>query len=373
MNDVVSYNPFQSAPAVAVPSNSISVSGQAEVQRAIAEVQAAILLAKQFPRDRMRAYDEIMTECCREGLAAHAIYCYSKGGSEVTGPSIGLAEAIALCWGNIQYGWNELNRQGGASEIEAWSWDTERNLRRSIKFYVKHIRNTKRGSYAIEDEREIYELCANQASRRLRACLLKIIPGDVIDDAVKQCETTLATKVSITPERINNMVKLFEEYGVTKEMLEKRVQRRIDTITGPHMVQLTKIYNSLKDGMSSANEWFETDLVKKAAEQPSNASEAIKQKLREKQKNDSTIEESSIVEPEIAKPVIPLTEDKSGSDWAAYANTLKSQINLAPSIDWLMRLRKSNETQINRLKDNAPDIYSDVMSLMMGKEKGLKS
>lgn len=50
---------------------------------------------------------------------------------------------------------------------------------------------------------------------------------------------------------------MFGEFGVTQASIEKRIQRRMDAITPALVVQLGKIYNSLKDGMSNAAEWFE--------------------------------------------------------------------------------------------------------------------
>jgi hypothetical protein len=40
-------------------------------------------------------------------------------------------------------------------------------------------------------------------------------------------------------------------------MIEKRIQRRLDAMTPALMVQLGKVYNSLKDGMSTIADWFE--------------------------------------------------------------------------------------------------------------------
>lgn len=229
----------------------------AETRRAIAEVQSAMLIAKQFPRDRTRALDQIMRDCGRKRLAEEALYSYSRGGSEITGPSIRLAEVLAQNWGNIEFGWNEVARSQGISEVIAFAWDTETNVRRSIKFHVKHLRDTKGGPKPVRDERDIYEICANQAARRMRACILNIIPGDIVDEAVEVCEATLAAKETTTPEAIAKMVEVFAALGVSKEKIERRCQRKAETITAPQMIQLRRIYNSIKDGMSSPDEWFE--------------------------------------------------------------------------------------------------------------------
>ena len=78
-------------------------------------------------------------------------------------------------------------------------------------------------------------------ARRKRACLLAVIPGDVQDAAVKQCHVTLTTKAEVTPERIKAMLELFAQYNVTKEQIEKRIQRRLDSITPSLFAELGKI------------------------------------------------------------------------------------------------------------------------------------
>ena len=63
-------------------------------------------------------------------------------------------------------------------------------------------------------------------------------------------------RVNVTPELIQSLVDKFAEFRVTKEMLEKRIQRRLESIPPAMVIQLGKIYNSLKDGMSKPDEWF---------------------------------------------------------------------------------------------------------------------
>ncbi len=83
------------------------------------------------------------------------------------------------------------------------------------------------------------------------------MPGDVVDAAVKQCESTLKTSIKITPELLQSLLEKFAEFRVTKTMIEARIQRRFDAITPALVAQLGKIYNSLKDGMGSVSDWFD--------------------------------------------------------------------------------------------------------------------
>jgi hypothetical protein len=133
------------------------------------------------------------------------------------------------------------------------------NTRQVRTFQVKHERHSRQGIKKLSDPRDIYELAANQGARRVRACILGVIPGDVVEAAIQQCEATLKTKADVTPERIASLLEKFSEYQVTKEQIEKRIQRRVDAITPAQMVALGKIYNSLKDGMSAAGDWFEKE------------------------------------------------------------------------------------------------------------------
>ena len=263
-------NPFGSREIAARTSGALV---EVEQQRAIAETQAAMIIAKRFPRDEAEAMDKILQACTRPSLAEAALYSYSRGGTEITGPSIRLAEAIGQSWKNLQFGVRELSQRHGESEVEAFAWDVENNTRQVKVFKVPHVRYTKKGSYPLEDPRDVYEMVANQGARRLRACILGIIPGDVIDAAVKQCEVTLHTKAEVTPERLQSLLEKFIAYGVTKEMIEKRIQRRLDAMTPALMVQLGKIYNSLKDGMSAPADWFE---VAPAGDAPSTGAAGLK-------------------------------------------------------------------------------------------------
>lgn len=255
-------------------SNAIAVAQQ---QREVAEVQGAIAIAKRFPRDVVAATDAILQACTRPTLAESALYSYSRGGADVTGPSIRLAETLAQCWGNLQFGIRELEQRAGESTVEAYAWDCETNVRQSKIFQVRHERHTKKGVTRLSDPRDIYELVANQGARRLRACILGVIPGDVTEAAVQQCEATVKTKVNVTPELIKSLLEKFAGFGVTREMVEARIQRHMDAITPALVVQLGKIFNSLKDGMSAPADWFD---VAQSPPATSDAVAAINERVR---------------------------------------------------------------------------------------------
>lgn len=252
----VNNNPFGEVQA---PDHSTAT--HTEGERAVAEVKAAVSMAMANPRQPVKAMDRILQECQRPTLAEQAVYAYPRGGQQVSGPSIRLAEALARNWGNVQYGVRELSRRDHESEVEAYAWDLETNTRASKVFTVPHSRDTKKGKVALNDSRDIYEMISNQGARRMRNAILSLIPGDVIDAAVKQCDETIKNQMGAPADQIEKMLKAFGEYGVTKAMIEARLQHRLDadSTIAQELVTLRKIYTSIKDGYSRVEDWFESE------------------------------------------------------------------------------------------------------------------
>lgn len=223
------------------------------------EVQAAMVIAKKFPRDEVESYNRILRACQRRSLAEQSMYEYPRGGTKVTGASIRLAEAMAQNWGNIDFGIIELEQKLGESQVMAYAWDLETNTRQTKIFSVPHIRGTKKGNVVLADPRDIYELVANQGARRLRACILGVIPGDVIDSAVDQCMKTL-TSGNKEPliDRVRKMAKAFEDdFSVALASIEKYLGCKHESFTENDFVRLKNVYKSLRDGMAKREDYFE--------------------------------------------------------------------------------------------------------------------
>lgn len=296
MTSTAMMNPFDDGRTTA-PAMTTTVTQATESSRAVAEVQAALFIARTNPRDQKRAMDRILNACCRPSLAESAIYAYARGGNSITGPSIRLAEAVAQQWGNMQFGIRELSNSGGKSEVQAFAWDVETNTRREITFTVPHIRHTKKGSYKLEDPRDIYELVANQGARRLRACILAVVPGDVVEAAVNQCQLTLQSHTDVTAEGIKKLIEAFEPLNVTKAQIEKFCQCRAEAIKPAQIVRLRSIYTSLRDGMSSPSDWFEPDeTVQPTIAIEAKAEPSLKDKIKARKAKAEAVEAQPVTE-----------------------------------------------------------------------------
>ena len=251
----------QAQEMVPAPQAATSMLSNREAQ----EVQAAVFMAKRFPRNENESISRILRSCDRVGLAMKATYSYPKGGSKVTGPSVRLAEAIAQAWGNIQSGVVELEQRDGESTCMAYCWDIETNTRECKIFVVKHQISTKNGMKVLTDPRDIYELVANQGARRKRACILNIIPGDVVDAALERCNKTLSAGNRNMPpliDRLRDITGHLQKYfSVPLASIEKYYGYPLDAFTEMDFQNLVGIYNSLREGNATREDYFQLPKV----------------------------------------------------------------------------------------------------------------
>ena len=253
-----------------------------EASRAIAEAQGKLVIAKRFPRDEVQSYAKAMEACQRPTMAAKAFYSFPRGGQTVEGPTIRFAEELARCWGNIDYGIKELSQDDGKSEMQAYAWDLETNAQSVQNFTNPHKREKtdKRTKTVVMEtltgQRDIYENNANMATRRLRSRILAILPAWFVEDAIAECKKTLAGQ-NDTPliDRVKKMVVQFAKLGVTQEMIEKRLKRKVDTMTSDDFVEYVGIYNAVKGGESKIADWFD------AQKEASDLTEALKGETEE--------------------------------------------------------------------------------------------
>jgi len=241
-----------------VPARSEQGGGMMEVasSRAAQEVQAALVIAKRFPRDFEKVKAKVLRACSRPGLARESGYLYPRGGELVSGPSIRLAEVLAQNWGNLDFGIVEVEQVAGKSVMQTYAWDLESNARQTKVFTISHQRHTRSGSYTLTDSRDIYELTANQGARRLRACILGIIPGDLQDEAQDECDKAMLVGHTLEEWRVS-LVKWFgDAFGITLEQLEHRVKTESTKWKEHETVMLMKIYRTLKDNQASVGDYF---------------------------------------------------------------------------------------------------------------------
>lgn len=235
------------------------------------EALASIYIAKQMPRNMLEVSSKIRQLCSFRHLANTAFFEYKRGGSSISGETIHLANACLTAYGNAEAGWRKIGEHVDekgriCSDCIAFCWDKENNIRREIAFSVPHWRDTKEGGYALSSDRDIYEICANMASRRIRACIWSVLPDFIRQEASEVCQSTLRASDKPLLQRAEDCVIAFSKIGVTKEMLEAYLKHKVEICKESEIVMMIGLFNAIKTGAISKEEAFSNDGDK--AEEP---------------------------------------------------------------------------------------------------------
>lgn len=235
-----------------------------EQARAVAEVAAAIQVARQFPRELDRVREEMTLECSDYELAREAFYAVQNRGN---GPSVHLARALARIWGNFQSGVNEMSRddEAGRSEVQAFAWDCQTNNRTSRLFIVPHQTmktiDGKKQRVAILDLQDVYANNQNVGARALRECIFGALPKWLVNEAERLCRGTLEAgpEGQSIEDRRQVAVDEFNRGNVSKAQLEKRVGKSFEAWTPQDVAQLEVLFDSLRRGETTREEAFGDD------------------------------------------------------------------------------------------------------------------
>lgn len=253
-----------------------------EQARAIAEVQAAVVVAQQVPRDVRRAEGEMRDTCGRLGMADRAFYQVKNRGS---GPTVHLMRELARIWGNVQYGVHELRRDddAGISEIQAFAWDVQTNTRSTRTFVVPHQRMKDGRRQKLVDLGDVYLNNQNIGARAVRECIATVLPAWFTDAAQDLCKETLRGGGGVPLlERVEKAVSAYAGRGVKVPQLEERLGKRRGQWDAADVADLSVLWQSIDRGETRVEDEFPPSAVtgEQLAEQGTGASRPARVEAR---------------------------------------------------------------------------------------------
>lgn len=326
-----------------------------EQSRAVAEVQAAVVVAQQRPRDKEACMREMREVCRIQTLAEKAFFRFNRGGGQVNGESIHLARELSRCWGNITCGLAELSRDDirGQSEMMAFAWDLQTNDRQQTTFIVPHVRDTKGGNKPLIDMRDIYENNANMGARRLREMIFAVLPVWFREEAAEICRDTLVNgggKPLI--QRISDAVEAFQSIGVTRAQVETKLGRLVADFTAEDVATLGVVFKSIKRGEATIAEEFPREEAASSSEQKAPASRLDGIEAQIASAEPAAAQEA----PESSASDKPEEPDEDAEKAAA----LVRQFQTAKNIRELTKMLKDNAEWGRRIEAERPELYKMV-------------
>jgi hypothetical protein len=199
----------------------------------------------------------MVASCGRLALANRAIYRVTNRGE---GPSVHLARELARIWGNVAYGVHELRRddEAGVSEIQAFAWDVQANVRSTRTFQVPHQRMAGGKRKALVDLTDVYLNNQNIGARAVRECIFTVLPTWFVEEAEERCRQTLRDgDGKPLTQRIEEAVAAFDShFGVKQPQLEDKLARKRGQWDAGNVASLVVLFQSLQRGEVAVDEEF---------------------------------------------------------------------------------------------------------------------
>jgi hypothetical protein len=239
-----------------------------EQARAVAEVAAAVRVAQENPRDESRAIAKMRQACSQRALADRAFYSLPRAGGRVEGSTVHLARSLAACWGNVDYGIRELRRDdaAGESEMQAWAWDQESNVRSSRSFVVPHAIMSGKGAdkkrKPLTDLGDIANNNNSVAARAVRETIFTVLPVWYVVEAEDIAAKTLnggAEGKTLAQQVADAIAHYGDNFGVTKAQLEAYLDRPSNEWTAQNLGGLRVLAGELARGEKQVEREFATE------------------------------------------------------------------------------------------------------------------
>ena len=259
------------------------------IQLAAALVDKRIATARTYPRSIHRFKQEA-TSLLREDIetARSAEYAKPVGGSTVKGPSIRLAELVAMCWGNLDIEVSEPIVGDKSVSVKATAWDLQRNYRQEAIATTSIL--TRQGARFPAHMIETAALAT--AAKAKRNAILAVVPRAYVNDLLEVAkQVARGNEKPLEVVRAEILDYFARSHKVSKEQIFTLLEiGGIDDIDLDRIDTLRGIATAIKEG-SSPDEFF-TKVESKA--------DAVKAKLADRKKKPEPVKAPDA--PQIEQP-----------------------------------------------------------------------
>jgi hypothetical protein len=293
--------------------NRSSHATDALVAKARAEIEARYTMAMHRPRNLDMVRSMLLAECRRPGFAESAIY-HKPVGDGIEGLSIRFAEAAARCFTNLVMETSQIYDDENMRILRVTVMDLESNTPWSSDVTVEKTVERKflgRGQQAIAQRANSYgdlvyivhatddQIATKQnamVSKAMRTLILRVIPGNLQDEALGLCKKVLADKQHSDPNAARNAVfDAFFSLGVTPVNIEEWLGKKLDTATPNELNQLRGLYAAIRDGEASWSDAMEhrREKIGKEAAPAQKGTSAVRDSIRRRKAADDDAGEMS--------------------------------------------------------------------------------
>ena len=253
----------------------------AAAEQARAQIQTAFLVAMQRPRDTMQARDRILSACKRPSFADKVFYSKPVGGKAIIGPSVRFAEEMIRAWGNVLTQTQVIYEDDDVLRVRVTCIDLESNSQHSKEMQIRKVverkseadrdvlekrRNSKGDVVFIvrATEDEIHNKVASAISKAIRNEGLRLIPADIVSDALNTADETLARSDAEDPKtKLKTICDSFAQIGIKPKYLAELLGHSLDEPVTPYeLKELRGTYTAISSGETT---WAEVIACKRVS------------------------------------------------------------------------------------------------------------
>lgn len=195
-------------------------------------------------------------------IASACIYTLPRGGKQITGPSVRLAEIAASAYGNLHVGARVLDAADRTVTAQGVAWDLEKNLRVTIE---SQRRITGKTGKRYDDD--MITVTGNAAaSIALRNAIFRVVPRAYVDQILAAARRVAVGDARTLVQRRSNAIEHFNRLGVTTPQILSRLEKAtIEDVGLDDLEILIGLKTAIKDHGASIDECFPATVATVAA------------------------------------------------------------------------------------------------------------
>lgn len=237
-----------------VASEETEIVVRADHQNDNQDIDIQISTAHRYPRSlSIFRRDALAMATANEETAASCFYSLPRGGKNIDGPSIRLAEIAASSWGNLRFGSRIIREEDKFIVAQGMAHDLQKNI--AITIEVRRRITDSKGRRYNDDMVGIAGMAAQSIA--LRNAIFKVIPKTYIDQIYLEAKKCAIGDATTLAQRRQKCMDYFMKLGVSQEQVIAMLELKgIEDVGLTELEKLIGISSAIKNGESTIDEIF---------------------------------------------------------------------------------------------------------------------
>ncbi len=225
-----------------------------------AEVDIQIATAKRYPRELSTVKKSMMSFATLDQETAEScFYSLPRGGKNIQGPSVRLAEIAVSCYKNLRAGTRIIQTvtSGEAPHVvvQAMALDLENNIAVTIEKRRRIVGKKRNDGRVDEDD---INLASNAGSAiAFRDAIFKIVPMALVKPVFEAAKRVAIGDAKTLSQRRTAAIEKLNKMGVTEPRILALLEKRsVEDIDLNDLEQLFGVFNAIRDGQTTIDEAF---------------------------------------------------------------------------------------------------------------------